>query len=102
MIRRQVVLRPRAIADLEHLQDWITQSAGPQTAAAFVARIQSHILGLDIASERGTSRDDIRPGVRILGFERKITIAFHVSDQRVTILRIFYGGRNWGRILLSD
>jgi toxin ParE1/3/4 len=31
----------------------------------------------------------------ILGFERRITVAFTVSAERVTILRLFYGGRNW-------
>jgi toxin ParE1/3/4 len=40
-------------------------------------------------------RDDIRPGLRIVGFERRVTIAFSVDDGRVTILRVFYGGRDW-------
>ena len=47
------------------------------------------------ASERGHKRDDIRPGLRIAGFQRRVTIAFTVTETRVTILRLFYGGRNW-------
>lgn len=54
---------------------------------------------MDIASERGTRRDDIRPGLRTIGFERRVVIAFHVSARRVEILRFFYGGRNWTDLL---
>ena len=52
-------------------------------------------MGFDIVSERGHRRDDISPGLRIAGFERRVTIAFAVDDDRVTILRMFYGGRDW-------
>jgi len=31
----------------------------------------------------------------IIGFERRVAIAFTVDAERVTILRIFYGGRSW-------
>ena len=34
-------------------------------------------------------------GLRIIGFERRITIAFTVDDSQVTILRVFYGGKDW-------
>jgi hypothetical protein len=30
--------------------------------------------------ERGRRRDDLRPGLRIIGFGRRVTIAFHVAD----------------------
>lgn len=44
---------------------------------------------------RGHHRNDIRPGLRIVGFERRVTIAFCVDESAVTILRVFYGGRDW-------
>jgi toxin ParE1/3/4 len=37
--------------------------------------------------------------LRIVGFERRITIAFTVSTENVTILGIFYGGRDWEKEL---
>jgi toxin ParE1/3/4 len=37
--------------------------------------------------------------MRVVGFERRVTIAFSVQEERVTILRIFYGGRNWEEIM---
>jgi len=43
---------------------------------------------------RGAGRDDLRPGLRILGFERRTVIALQVTADTVTILRILYGGRD--------
>jgi toxin ParE1/3/4 len=44
--------------------------------------------------ERGTRRDDLRVGLRIVGFRRQASIAFTVLEDRVEIARILYGGRN--------
>lgn len=41
-------------------------------------------------------RDDLRPGLRVLGFERRVVIALRVGDGAATILRILYGGRDLG------
>ena len=42
-------------------------------------------------------RDDLRPGLRITGFRRRVTVAFSVDEDRVMILRLFYGGQDWER-----
>ncbi len=55
-----------------------------------------------MAGERGTRRDDIRPGMRVVGFKRRVTIAFHVEADTVVIERILYGGRNVEHILGDD
>ena len=44
--------------------------------------------------ERGAQRDDLRPGLRVIGFERRVTIAFHITSETVVIDRVFYGGRD--------
>jgi toxin ParE1/3/4 len=93
--RRDVVFAPEAVDDLVRLYEWIANAAGPDTAMAYVERLEAYCLGFDLASERGTLRGDVRPGLRIVGFERRITIAFVVDDQSVTVLRLFYGGRDW-------
>ncbi len=54
-------------------------------------------MALQDFPERGTRRDDIRPGLRILGFERRATIVFQVAKREVVIVRILYGGRNLER-----
>jgi toxin ParE1/3/4 len=52
-------------------------------------------MGFEFAGERGHRRDDVRPGLRITDFERRVTIAFVSSETGITILGLYYGGRNW-------
>lgn len=48
-----------------------------------------------MSPERGIRHDDLRRGLRILGFERRAAIAFLVTADTVTILRILYVGRDF-------
>ncbi|WP_298813269.1 type II toxin-antitoxin system RelE/ParE family toxin [uncultured Roseibium sp.] len=95
MKQRDVVFAPEAREDLIALYSWIATKADPDTALSYIERIETFCNHFDFASERGQQRDDIRPGLRIVGFEKRLTIAFIVSDTTVTILRVFYGGQNW-------
>ena len=63
-------------------------------AFAYTERIATRCLGLADFPERGTRRDDLYPGLRTIGFERRVTIAFTVAADAVTILRVLYGGRD--------
>lgn len=95
MKRRRVVFSPRAKSDLLSIFDWIAPRAGSDVAEAYVTRLTAYCESFDLAGERGMPRDDIRAGLRIVGFERRVTIAFSVEESRVKILRLFYGGRDW-------
>ena len=95
MRRREVVFSPEAIDDLTRLYDWIASVGGTTIALGYVERIENFCLNLGTASERGHLREDIRPGLRIVGFERRVTVAFSVDTAQVTIYRLFYGGQNW-------
>jgi toxin ParE1/3/4 len=99
---RDVVLAPQAQADLTRLYDYIAVRSGNERALGYIERIEAFCRGLSAASERGTRRDDLLAGLRTIGFERRITVAFGVSPRRVTILRILYGGRDLGRALPTD
>ena len=92
---RRVEFSEAARRDLSELYDWIAAAAGPAVADRYLDRLAAWCRGFDLASERGTLRDDIRPGLRIVGFERRITIALMVEEDRVVILRLYYGGRDW-------
>lgn len=94
MRTRQVVFSPEAQADLLSIYDYIAGRSSPTTAAKYLARIEAYCLGLKNASERGTRRDDVRPNLRLLGFERRVAIAFHLDDATVTIDRVLYAGRD--------
>jgi len=100
--KREVVLSPEARADLLALYDWIAEAASPEIAVGYVERLETYVRSFDVASERGRARDDIRQGLRITGFKRRVTVVFTVTDTKVTILRLFYGGQDWGSALGED
>src|SRR5437868_2491630 len=99
MKRYEVSFRPRAEADLFALYQYIAEEAGTAVAGGYIGRIEAACLALATFPERGTRRDDIRAGLRTMGFERRATIAFQVIEDEVVILRIFYGGQNYERAL---
>ena len=94
----EVVFAPEAQLDLLDLYDMVAEGSSSERAVAYVERIQAACLRLAAFPERGTRRDDIRPGLRVIGFERRVAIAFHVGAGRVTIDRILYGGRDVGTL----
>lgn len=99
MRERNVVISPEARGDLIALYDWIAVAAYPATALGYIERIEAFLQGMRIASERCTRRDDVRAGLRIVSFERRVTVAFTVDAASVVILRIFYAGRNWEELM---
>jgi toxin ParE1/3/4 len=92
---RRVVFLPEAENDLVRLSGWIAERAGPAVAAAYVDRLAEYCLSFEIFAERGRHREDIRPGLRIVGFERRIAVAFVVEPEQVKILRLLYGGQQF-------
>jgi toxin ParE1/3/4 len=95
VIRRSVSYAPEAQSDLFGLYDQIADAASPVVALRYVQRIERWLDGFETASERGVLRDDIRSGLRIVGFERRVTVAFTVLQNTVLIQRVFYGGQDW-------
>ena len=95
MKERRVVLAPEAAEDLSELYDWVAAQASPEVALGYLERVEAFCQGLSRASERGRLRSEIRPGLRITGFERRLTIAFVVDEEAVTVLRVFTAGRDW-------
>lgn len=101
-MKRRVVFSPEARADLITLYDYIADQSSPTTAMGYIERIESYCLGFDRGGQRRSKHDDLRPGLRVVGFERRVTIAFHVDRHTVTIDRILYAGRDVERALRKD
>jgi len=99
---RIVVYSARARQQLLDLYLWIAQQSGfPDRAQSFVAAIIDCCDGLAHFPLRGMARDDVRPGLRILGFRKRVTIAFAVHDHSVEVLGLYYGGASVQE-LISD
>lgn len=89
-----MVFAESARADLDDIFTWIADHAGVEIALAYTARIERFCQKMTPFPQRGTARDDLRPGLRTVGFERRATIAFTVKGEDVIILRILYAGRS--------
>ncbi len=89
-----VVFSLEAQADLIELYEFVAPRGGADRALAYVERIQATCVSLGRFPDRGTRRDDIRRGLRVIGFERRVTIAFHIISGQVVIDRILYAGRD--------
>lgn len=91
----RVVYAPEAEAQLLKLYLNIAAAASPQIAADYTDAILQQCESLRTFPKRGALRDDIRPGLRVFGFRRRVSIAFEVTDEVVTVLGVFYGGQNF-------
>jgi len=89
----EVRLAESAEADLRDIYDYVALEASPDRASAYVDRIMAFLSKLELFPQRGTLHDDIRNGLRTIGFERRISIAFVVESGTVVILRLLYAGR---------
>jgi plasmid stabilization system protein ParE len=90
-----VIYAPEAEAQLVALFFHIAAAASPEIAARYTDAIVKQCESLKTFPMRGARRNDIRPGLRVFGFRRLVSIAFEVTDDVVTILGIFYGGQNF-------
>ena len=90
-----VVYAPEAEAQLLSLYFQIASAASPDIAANYTDAIVKQCKSLKTFPMRGARRDDIRPGLRVFGFRRRVSITFEVTGEVVTVLGIFYGGQNF-------
>ncbi len=98
----EVRFRPAALADLFGLHAYIAERSGPKRAAAYISQLEAACLMLGDFPERGTRRDDLRPGLRTLGFRRQASILFRIDARGVEIGRILYGGRDLAALAIMD
>lgn len=98
---RRVTYSPSALDQLSELYDYIARVGEPASAERFVSSIVDFCDELATFPYRGIARDDLRPGLRVLGFRRRATIAFTADDATVDILGVFYAGRDHDAILAA-
>ena len=91
----KVVFRQRAENRLVELYDYIASQTSPAIAIEYIRRVRRACEALAIFPERGHRRDDILPGLRVVGFERRVSIVFRVLRTRVEIVTVAYGGRDF-------
>jgi toxin ParE1/3/4 len=93
-VSHRIEFTPEAQKDLRDLYDYIDKRAGTARANGYIDRIQRHCRSLATFPRRGTRRDDLRPGLRVSTFERRVRVAYLVGATAVVILRVLYAGRD--------
>ena len=97
-----VVFTPEAEEQLVALYHYVAKTASPEIAHRYTNAIVTYCEGLRVSPHRGTRRDDIRPGLRITNYKGRAVIAFAVDAEQVSILGVFYGGRDYETFLELD
>ncbi len=98
----RVVFAPEARAQLVSIYSYVARQAGLDTAFAWTESIIDHCESFTTFPHRRTPRDDLRPGLRTIGFRKRVTIAFDVDGDTITIIGVFYGGRDFEFALSAD
>jgi plasmid stabilization system protein ParE len=98
----KVVFSPEARFQLAKLYRYIAAAVSPQVAAGYTDGIVTHCENLSTFPMRGTMRDDIRPGLRIINYRKRVVIAFSLEDDTVSIIGVFYGGQDYEAALRDD
>ncbi len=93
----------RAVRQLQELHDYIAHQGSPLAAMSFVGSIFDDCDRFDVFPGRGVPRDDLRQGMRVVGFQRQATILIRVDEatKRVIILGVYYGGQDYEAALKS-
>ena len=92
----------RAQDQIDELDAYLSERFSAQTSARYVDGIVAFCEGLTTIPLRGIRRDDVRPGLRITNYRKRVAIAFEVDGGRVNILGVFYGGQNYEAALLDE
>jgi plasmid stabilization system protein ParE len=86
---------PESEAQLTELYRHIAAASSPEVAARYTDSIVTYCESLQSLPHRGILRDDIRPGLRITNYRKRVVIAFEVVADQVAILGVFYGGQDY-------
>lgn len=101
-MRRRVVLSPRANKHLAKIHAYIFEQSGEERADAVVMRLLDACNRLETFPLRGTKRDDIHEGLRVMGFRRQAIIAFIVEQERIVIHGILARGQDISRLFEGE
>lgn len=101
----EVYLTLDAIQDLTDIYEYLTEKSGfPEVAWAYIEKLHLKCHDLKTTPLIGQQRDDLRKNLRIIAIDKNAIAAFEVIEgkQIVTILNIFYGGRDYEAIMDNE
>lgn len=101
--RLEVDYQESATNDLANIFSYIVEAGGSVDAALrFVLRIEDRCRTIGNAPRGGRSRDDVMPGLRTVPFEHSAVIAYVIDGDKILIVNVFYGGRDFEALMRGD
>ena len=99
-----VAFAPEAREQLASIYRYIAAAASPNVALRFTNNIVAHCETLASFPNRGVPRSELRAGLRMTNFKGRTVIAYAVDEVacEVTIVGVFYGGRDFEAALQED
>lgn len=97
----RVAFTPEAEEQLVDLYRYIAAAGYREAADRYTDSIVTYCEELAEFPYRGRTRDDIRPGLRTIGFRRRVVIAYAIVGEGVLIVGVFYGGRDY-EVMLAE
>jgi toxin ParE1/3/4 len=94
----KVVEQQEVFFDYVNITQYIIENTKDRALAnRTVDAVRAYIASMSVVPHRGTQRDDLRPGLRIVPFKKRTAIAFEIDEDKevVKILRVFYGGQDY-------
>jgi len=76
----KIIFTPLAKRHLDSLHQYITSHASEERTDKYADRIVAFCKSLTTFPMCGAPRDDLLPGLRVTGFDRRVTIAFIVTE----------------------
>ena len=97
-MRREIFFSWKAEEDLAGVHGHIS-AINCDRADRFLHDIEQRCQSLVDFPLLGRARSDLGPGYRVLFFARRVVIVYRVIEERVEILRVFYGGRDYEKVV---
>jgi toxin ParE1/3/4 len=98
----RLVLTLKAKSQINSLYEYIAREASLEIADRYVGALLERIAGLTEFPHRGTSRDDLRPGLRTVPFRRRLIIGYAVKNSELRILAVARAGQEMKGLLGGD
>jgi hypothetical protein len=74
-------------------------AASPVVAERYISAIIMYYEGLRIFRQRSNRRDDIREGLHVTIYRKRVVISFDVDAEQTSVIGSFYGGHDYETVL---
>ena len=99
--KRQLVVSPRARADLRNILRYTGGRWGSQQRAAYKAQLNQAMRGLIAHPDRGRPRDDFSPGLHALPVAAHV-VYYRVDEREISIVRVLHGAMDAAAVFQAE